>query len=257
METKELTNGQEEAKVESPNKPETETETQSESSTENKEQGKSLSSGGEDKSDANNLPWNKDPRFKEMQEMAKAFPSLKQELEALKGSVTEVQGSLPKKAPEIPQEFKDLFGDNAEAWEKYDALSKRQKEQWFKEYEESKQAEAAQVAETERRSQEWLSTELQQLTDSGKTFDKNKLMKVATEYLPTDDQGLLSIPKAYELYKKFEAIEEIGGSKGQQDAAKRAIADKAGTSQERGSGKSSVTLEDLRQGLHGFWKRQG
>lgn len=257
METKELTNGQDETKVESANKPDTENKTQSESSTENKEQGESTSSDVEDKSDANNLPWNKDPRFKEMIEMAKAFPTLKQELESLKGSMTEVQGSLPKKAPEIPQEFKDLFGDNAEAWEKYDALSKRQKEQWIKEYEERTEAKASEAAETERRSQEWLSNELQQLTDSGKTFDKNKLMKVATEFLPTDENGLLSIPKAYELYKKFEAIEEMGGSKGQQDAAKRAIADKAGASQERGAGKNSLSLEDLRGGLHTFWKKQG
>lgn len=253
MSKSELTGEQTEAKAEVENKLETENETQSESSTEKNEQGESLSSDSEDKSDANNLPWNKDPRFKEMIEMAKAFPTLKQELESLKGSMTEVQGSLPKKSPEIPQEFKDLFGDNAEAWEKYDALSKRQKESWIKEYEERTQAKEREKQETEQRSQEWLKSELQTLTDEGKTFDKNKLIKIATEYMPTDENGLLSIPKAYELYKKFEAIESMGGSKGQQDAAKRSVADKAGVSQERGSGKPGLALEDLRQGLHSFW----
>lgn len=122
---------------------------------------------------------------------------------------------------QVPNWVKKIYGDSPDGVEFYkdylveeEAKTLRLKQQIFAE---SQQAVQLKQKEEEKW-QGWVSDQLERLTDDGKTFDRNKLLKVASDYKPTDDEGNIDFLKAYELYQKFEAS-EVNSEKS--DARKR------------------------------------
>jgi DNA repair exonuclease SbcCD ATPase subunit len=68
--------------------------------------------------DANeSLPWHKDPRWKRMQEQAKRAEELEERLKSLEEKTS--QQNPQTEGDQVPQEYREAFGDNVEAYKKY------------------------------------------------------------------------------------------------------------------------------------------
>ena len=110
---------------------------------------------------------------------------------------------------EIPLWFSEIAGENQEAWNKYRAYDAGQRETLRSEIiGEIQQAESKRVSD-QKNQEAWVDKELQGLQDDGKVFNRNELLKIALEYLPTDESGNISFLKAFNILEKTKA----GGQK--------------------------------------------
>jgi len=171
----------------------------------------------------------------ELRERIAELETLKQEIEALKKSA-------PKPAEPIPDWFTESFGENPELWGKY------------RTYEEQRYAAIQQAAE--RRTQEtlkaereeankwegWVKGRLDKLAASGLEFDRNRLLKVALDYAPSDDDGNIDFEKAYKLMVKFDHSD-----KHERTEAKKKIATLTAPSGTEPEAQEFVTDADLKK----------
>lgn len=123
----------------------------------------------------------------------------------------------PAESQQIPGWVKKIYGDSPEGADFYkeylaeeEAKTVRLKQQIF---DESQQAALQKQKEAEKW-QGWVEEQLGELKEEGKIFDKNKLMKIATDYMPTDEDGNIDFRKAYALYEKLE-IPAVNAEKSQ------------------------------------------
>ena len=100
---------------------------------------------------------------------------------------------------EIPEWFVELFGDNDAAWKKYRAYNVKEREQLRNEIVTEFQGQAKRLEDEQKKSDQWLESELGKLEGEGLKFDRNELLKVALEYLPSDENGDISLHKAYQI----------------------------------------------------------
>lgn len=185
-------------------------EDHSESSTDETEDEKEEPSGqGEEGEPDNtdedkNIPFHKHPRFKEVinekNDLSEKLTEANKRLDAL-----EKPAEKPEDEP-IAGWFKELYGDNEEAWKIYNAQSKKDresiKEEVMSEVNELKDVINSQKEEKDRN--QWVKDEVSSLIDEGHKFDENKFLKFMVDYKPSDDKGNISFKKGIELYNKVE-----------------------------------------------------
>lgn len=166
--------------------------------------------------DEKNVPFHKHPRWKELQKELKAKEKEIEELKSFKGEVNEKFSKMETKE-KVPKWFSELYGENQEAWEAYSEHNaterKKMKQEILDEINQEKSKENERVSKWNN----WVSDEIQKLKDEGLKFDKNKLMKIAVDYKPTDEEGNIDFKKAYEILQFTE--------KKTDNASKKKIAD--------------------------------
>lgn len=230
-----------------------EKENSSDSSTEKNQEAETQSSEGdkkedktsEDTQDVKDEPFHK--RWKEQRDKLERDFQVKLE-EQSKQFEEKLQAIKPVDSIQTPEWVKKIYGESAEGVEFYKNF-KAEREQELSQFEAN--ILAKQRLEVERSRQEeqrwtgWVKEQLDSLKDDGKTFDQNELMKVATDYMPTDEEGNISFPKAYAIYERLKASE---AQPEKQDARKR-LADAATASKSNSteaSPKSYQTPDTLR-----------
>lgn len=227
MDSEFMTDLQKEGENPFENKEEEQTETAPESSPEDKpEEEKAASQEAAENTPVEEaVPFHKHPRW---QERERELESLRAEIESLKSSTKE---EAPTENSRPDEWFKEAFGENEELWEKFSRYNASLKEET--------KAEVLQALEDrQRQSQDELQSlsakfnaDIQELKDEGKSFDEEELRQVAAEYFPTDENGIVSLRKAYGIYDAIRSRETDDRSRARKDLAAKTTSDDRGESQ--------------------------
>lgn len=203
------------------NSGEQETETPADSPAEDNQTEQSPSSRGEEESEgtskekpkdstntenANNLPFNKDPRFKEILEERNKY---REELAKMRAEMDErfakIAPPTQQEKKEIPEPFVKLFGENEEVWNQWKALSEIQREQIKQEVIAEQERAVREKQEEQQRWDKWRDESIAKIEEKfgvslpDGSSDRNELLSIATKFLPTDEDGNISFEKSYEL----------------------------------------------------------
>lgn len=181
----------------------TETENSEESSTETNQEQAEESSSSETKEESkidDNVPFHQHPRWKEVYQKAKKVDELEAQLTELR-----TQKAAPQPTQETsakPKWFTDVYGaDNEAAWQDYNQYQSRIVSEAESRAVERIKAEQKAEQEQFAKSNAFIENEVQRLKESGHSFDKNKLMKVISDYRPIDSTGTMwDFDKAIEIY---------------------------------------------------------
>lgn len=221
------------------------TETNQEAETQSSEGDKKEDKTSEDTQDVKDEPFHK--RWKEQRDKLERDFQAKLEYQSRQFE-EKLQAIKPVDSLQTPEWVKKIYGDSTEGVEFYKNF-KTQRDQELSQLEASiltkQRLEAERTKQEEQRWTGWVKEQLDVLKDEGKTFDQNELMKVATDYMPTDEEGNISFQKSYAIYEKLKASE---AQPERQDARKR-LADAATASKSNStevSPKSYQTPETLR-----------
>lgn len=195
----------------------------------------------ESKDSEKELPFHEHPRWIKREE---ELNTLKEENEVNAKELAELKDKVSKKdetTGEIPSWFSELYGDNKTAWQKHQAHTKVEKEEWKKEVLAEQTQVRKQTDEEAQKWDKWVNDEVQNLKDEGKVFDRNKLLKVMTDYKPTSDDKGLDFQKGFKIYEMQEAEDPSKTN------ARKELAD-ATTKTTKGEKKSdeNKTFKDLR-----------
>lgn len=160
-------------------------------------------------------PFHQHPRFKELiqernelREKLNEVGNTSSQIEELKTQISQLNSVIPQ-TQSIPDWFVELYGDNHDAWSKYEQHTKAEKEQMVKEIRAEIQREQKQQEEQSQQWNKWVDSQLSSLEDEGKSFDRNELMKITLEYKPTDDSGNIDFRKAFELLQKLKPAKTL------------------------------------------------
>lgn len=195
-------------------------------------------------SDDNKIPFNKHPRWKEMQEkfdrierenneLREAFGGVVPKLEALESQRDELNRS--KKVPKL---FVDLYGDNAEhEYKEYkkelDEEIKKSQQEVLNKIEAEKRAEA----EAAQRWNDWMSSSMKRVEEQFETSlpegssERNDFLKYVLKYKPTDDNGNIDFVLGFELWSQSKEIER--SKKSEKNGGRKSLA--ATTTSTRGA----------------------
>ena len=115
------------------------------------------------------------------------------------------ESKLPKSDVPVPEWFKELYGENVTAWQKYleheEAKAQEIEERIFAR---SQEIASQQEAETAYWSK-WVDDQVDRLKDEGKSFEKTELLKVMLDYRPTDEKGNFDFDAGFKLYSALKA----------------------------------------------------
>jgi len=243
-------------KIDDIEKEEEEKETPSESSTEEKQEDEEEKEETSEEVEAREkkeqeeedaLPFHKHPRFKALIEernkekedketFKKELESLREDTESKFSEIKESQSQTTK----IPEWFVESFGENEAAWAKYEEHSKSDRVDLKKEIMEEIKGESQKKEDDSKKWDEWIDTEIGALKDSGKTFEKNDLMKIMMDYKPSDEKGNLDFEKGYEIMELKKAKDP------KKSKARKEIVDDSGKSSKDPESKPWKTPEDMR-----------
>lgn len=189
------------------------------------------------------VPFHKHPRWIERE---KELVTIKEHEAKIAAELEQLKAQRTPSNPSIPDWFKELYGDNSVAWEKY-SLRETQllQEVEQKVLDRQQQAVQAQQAETAHWSK-WVDDEIARLESEGKAFDRNKLIKTMLEYRPTDEENNFDFNKGYEIYKALEGTPDTAKSQARKQLADTASASSKGEPK----AKDYLTTNDLR---HRSW----
>jgi hypothetical protein len=174
--------------------------------------------------------------------------NLKAELEAkhqeeIASLRQEFEQKLPKTESDIPDWFKELYGENQVAWEKYHEQEKAREAEIEKRILD-RQAEERQKADAEAKYwSEWVNKGISGLEGQGLKFDRNELIKTMLEYRPTDQQGNFDFQAGYRIMEALKLKEaDLGHSQ-----ARKQLADvTTKSSKSEKDSKDYLTSNDLR-----------
>lgn len=214
---------------------EKETETPSESSNETNEKEAKPSEEGETKADesgetspATNTPPEKQVPFNEHPRWKQIYDENKRLKEQVESQMREQQERLQKieerttvpSSVEIPDWFKETFGDNADLYQKY----KREEDKRFQEVQERMERQRNEAYEQEQRTlaqaNEYVASSIGELRSEGLLQDENAFRKFILDYhgkygaIPEDGYGNIDFRRSLSLFN------EINSAKVEAQAAK-------------------------------------
>lgn len=190
-----------------------------------------------------NVPFHQDPRWIKREEKIKEFESYKEQTEReiaeLKAFREEAKSSQPT---DVPDWFKELYGDNQVAWNKYSEHDRVQREDIKREVLKEQELLRQRQTDEATRWNKWVDEEISKLQTDGKQFDRNKLIKTMLEYRPTDDNNNFDFEKGFRIYEALEQ-KDIDPQKSQ---VRKQLADIANSSKGDKKAKDYMTAADLR-----------
>lgn len=176
-------------------------------------------------SDEENTPWHKDPRFKKRMDRFKSDTKTLQEENAKLRTQMEdfskrfdslTQTQKQEAAIQLPQEFVQLFGDNTDAWSPFQKLIAQEAQKIVKAEMSAIETQKSAQAEQQRAANAFIEKQLVDLSDEfgmdfmdNKSSIRNGVLKIAQEYLPTDENGNVSLKKAYNIWKAMNPQKEM------------------------------------------------
>ena len=169
-----------------------------------------------------NIPFHKHPRWIERESELKSLREQQEENEKVIAELNIFKEEASKRLSQdtsIPEWFRELYGENQLAWQKYNE-HEQQKEQAIEQrllerQEQKRQQEKAEVTKWNK----WVDEEVNKLQSEGAKFDRNELIKVMIDYAPTTD-NVYDFRKGYKIY---EALKNKDNSEHSQ--ARRQLAD--------------------------------
>lgn len=194
-----------------------------------------------------NVPFHKHPRWIERENELNALKenneATARELEELK----QFRDSVDVVDSNIPDWFTELYGDNAEAYRKYQQHEDARTEEIEKRILERQTQEQQRAEQESAKWTKWVEDEIRKLEDDGKKFDRNKLNKIMLDYSPTDANNNLDYQKGYAIYEALEGKPDNSKSE-----ARKELADTATATSTKGepTKKDYMTPSDLR---HKSW----
>lgn len=190
-------------------------------------------------------PFHKHPRWKQKQE---EIQHLSEEVNRLKQQI-EIKPKTPIGNNTIPKWFTDRFGEDQEAWESYENTIKSERSEWMKEAVEELRQESVREKEEQVKSQEkmeaWVQDSLQELKDDGEKFDENKLLKILTEFSPTDSQGNIDFKKGLVLLRQLETNEVA--EKKEKVQARKEVASATSSNTKGGKESKIIPAKEIRK----------
>lgn len=204
--------------------------------------------GGEE-AKADNTPdekkadFHEHPRFKELIQEKNALKAQVDELLTLKEKVNSLETSRSNVTTnvQVPQWFQSMYGDSPDAWTLYQQHNQEERQKMKAEVLQEIESKKTQEVEEQQRWDKWIDSSIDSLKSEGATFERNKLLKIASDYQPTDEDGNISLKKAYEIYKIIE------GSSEKVEARKKLGASVTESSNSEPPKKDYVTPADLRK----------
>lgn len=159
-----------------------------------------------EKTEEKEVPFHEHPRWiahqKELEELRAFKEEVVPQLEQLR-----TLKDTPQPTGTVPDWFRELYGDNVEAYKKLQA----HEQQTYQEIEQ--RVLNAQEARKQQELQEiskwngWVDGEVSRLQSEGKAFEKNELLKVMIDYRPSDDKGNFDFNKGYAIYEALKTKE--------------------------------------------------
>lgn len=223
---------------------EMENQTPSESQTEtNETESPEPPQEGTNTPDEKKLDFHEHPRFKELIADKNALKAQVEELSKFKAEF-ESWKQTPKEESSIPEWFKSIYGDNPEAYRLHQQHEKDIIQQAKVEALQEIEATKSNAQAEEQAANQWLEDSITELQNQGLKFERNKLLKIALEYSPTDEQGNLSMKKAYSIYEKLEAAEGNDKSEARKKLASAVAPDTSNGSEGK---KNYLTSADIRK----------
>ena len=194
------------------------------------------------------LPFHKHPRWEKVQDELKELRQFKDNHESLPSKIDAIQEAQTQQAQptKLPQWWVMLYGDDdlsATAFSEYNShetdMRKQIKQEAIAEYQAAQDAQAAEISQWDA----WVDNEIAQLQAEGHTFDRNALLKVATEWQPLDKDGNISFEKSLQILN----MQSANRKKPTSDNRKK-VAAMTNTSKGRTSIKTSTapSMHDLR-----------
>lgn len=191
-------------------------------------------------------PFHKHPRWKKMQDENK---DLRSELDDMNTTVDEIKDSQqPQGQTQLPDWWIKLAGSDDVSRSAYEGFTQQTKVTRDELREELIAEQEANLEEQQSEKQywdSWVEEEVQTLKDSGKVFDKNELIKIAMEYQPTDDEGGISLTKAYDILS-LKKLEKDGKGKDKSDARKKIASDTTSDGQGEQTPSNTIDPQELR-----------
>ena len=150
-----------------------------------------------------NLPFHKHPRWIEreteldrLRERDEENTKIIQELAAFKEDY-----SKKTESTDIPDWFRELYGENEIAWQKYSEYEQVRTEEIEKKVIERQEQYQRQALEETTKWNKWVDNEVKKLEDEGKKFDRNELIKTMLDYRPTDENNNFDFQKGYKIHE--------------------------------------------------------
>lgn len=191
------------------------------------------------------LPFNNHPRFKQLTKENR-------ELKEYKAKAEEQQEENSRRLSEIENRQKvadepqpEWFAGDDKEWKEFQTKQIEDRTSFKKEI----IAEVKPVKEAKEDWDAWVDTQVQGLTDEGKKFNRNELLKVMVDYQPTDSDGNLDFQKGFNLYQKLSAKAEAKPKEkeiGDKDKRKAIASKTTPSSKPEGNEKPFGTTQNLR-----------
>ena len=157
------------------------------------------------------VPFHKHPRWKQMQDDNKALREQIESQSGLAEKVEQIQQSQSNQDESLPKWWTTLYGNDdtsKTAYTEYNSHETDVRASIKQEIVNEQKAQVQQQNDESKKWDDWVDSEIDTLKAEGKTFDRNALMKVATEWQPTDANGNVSLRKSLEILEMQTASKE-------------------------------------------------
>jgi len=222
--------------------PETKPETEESPSQEGETEDTEPESGeeSEDNTPDEPVPFHKHPKWAEIYNQNKELKSTVEDLQTQMTQRQQIQQEM-QRPTSVPDWFRRLYGDDQETYRLYqqDQVNNRQsiKDEIRREFQEEQQ----QVVQQQKQWEDWVESELNIMKADGLKFDRNRLIKIALDYQPSDQNGNIDLRKAHQIMMMQEGKKDT-----EQIKARKKVANVTG-SKKATSSKSTVTASSIRK----------
>lgn len=149
------------------------------------------------------IPFHEHPRWREREEELKQLRAFREEVTPKLSMLEQKLQAQATTDENIPEWFKELYGENAVAWQKYSERSKLEREEIKKEIVAEQEAKHLEAQKEEQYWNNWVEEGIKGLQTVGLEFDRNALIKVMLEnsQAVTNALGNFDFNLGYKLYK--------------------------------------------------------
>lgn len=145
--------------------------------------------------------FHKHPRWRAMQDELRTLRDFQERTLPILEKISTSMETREETAANMPDWFKEAFGDNQEIWQKYLAAGAKEKSSLKEEILNEINSTIQQASAEEQKWDKWVEDSIAELQNEGLEFNRNELLKVAVDYQPSDENGNISLRKAYDILK--------------------------------------------------------
>lgn len=176
----------------------------------------------DEEDDDSKTPWHKHPRWIAQRKKQEALEAELQEQrewrEKMEAQLQQRTGAEEdEELPPIPSWFIEAYGDDAELWALHVENETKREAEAEERILARLQARQQEESGREEQSLQWVDDQLaevrENLADGEPDFEDNALLKIVTEFRPSDQEGNLDFRAAYNILQKMKPIVEAPAPK--------------------------------------------